>query len=416
MSLHLPLPYLTQENVTQQAHAVQDSDEEDVVEGEVNVVKARVKGTCEDNVVDTATLFNIESSPPLAEALPCPSARLPFCSSPRLSVSPSPRLPVSPSPRLPVSPSPRLPVSPSPRLPVSPSPRLPVSPSPRLPVSPSPRLPVSPSPRLPVSPSPRLPSPRLPVSPSPRLLVSPSPRLPVSPSPRLPVSPSPRLPVSTGSHLAFKSHVETIAAILDTTRAVSTSTPQNPFKFDDRGISNALCDVDPTRIVSSPRLAWSLKRDALSDHEATSRLLDASRAYDLTPNAIPRPHPQHPAPAQLDTTCTTIFGGAIPSAFSARTCSVHSAPCGHSPIAYTAFLGSRRSPNYPLHHTHVAAALAVAALHRQPALPAACVLRPLMCRSSASPGYHRHGTTPTRLTPCLRALGARRAALDAIRV
>jgi hypothetical protein len=37
-----------------------------------------------------------------------------------------------------------------------------------------------------------------------------------------------------------KPHFETIAAILDTTRAVSACTRHNPFEFDDCGISNAL--------------------------------------------------------------------------------------------------------------------------------------------------------------------------------
>ncbi|KAJ6528466.1 hypothetical protein B0H19DRAFT_1385163 [Mycena capillaripes] len=79
----------------------------------------------------------------------------------------------------------------------------------------------------------------------------------------------------------------------------------------------------------------------------------------------------------------TIFGGVIPSAFSARTSS--RPPRAQRPmrpfayIAYTACLGSRRSPNYPLHY-----------------YPRA-----------------RRSSTPTRLTPCLRALG--RAALDAVR-
>jgi hypothetical protein len=37
-----------------------------------------------------------------------------------------------------------------------------------------------------------------------------------------------------------------------------------------------------------------IERGALDDYEATSRLLDAPRAYDLTPDAVPRP-PQAPA-------------------------------------------------------------------------------------------------------------------------
>ncbi|KAJ7333290.1 hypothetical protein DFH08DRAFT_1083754, partial [Mycena albidolilacea] len=39
-----------------------------------------------------------------------------------------------------------------------------------------------------------------------------------------------------------------------------------------------------------------IARDALGDCEATCRLLDAPRAYDLTPNAVPRPHPLHQSP------------------------------------------------------------------------------------------------------------------------
>jgi hypothetical protein len=39
-----------------------------------------------------------------------------------------------------------------------------------------------------------------------------------------------------------------------------------------------------------------IARDALGGCEATSRLLDAPRADDLIPNAVPRPHPLHKAP------------------------------------------------------------------------------------------------------------------------
>ncbi|KAJ7938611.1 hypothetical protein B0H13DRAFT_2563147 [Mycena leptocephala] len=47
------------------------------------------------------------------------------------------------------------------------------------------------------------------------------------------------LPVAPGSHSASKPHFEAIPAMLDPTRAVSTSTRHNPFKFDDRSMSNA---------------------------------------------------------------------------------------------------------------------------------------------------------------------------------
>ncbi|KAJ6563127.1 hypothetical protein DFH09DRAFT_1364240 [Mycena vulgaris] len=54
--------------------------------------------------------------------------------------------------------------------------------------------------------------------------------------------PSPLL-VAPGSHSASKPHFKAIAAMLDTTRAVSTSTRHNPFKFDDRSMSNAPYNV-----------------------------------------------------------------------------------------------------------------------------------------------------------------------------
>ncbi|KAJ6528502.1 hypothetical protein B0H19DRAFT_1385178 [Mycena capillaripes] len=179
-----------------------------------------------------------------------------------------------------------------------------------------------------------------------------------------------------------------------------------------------------------------IERDALSDHEATSRLLGVPRAYDLTPDVVPRPHPQHPAPAQPDTTCSrrccsstrpllSLIRGrskdlrrshplsVLSARFLAPT-AVHSAPCVYSPIAYTAFLGSRRSPNYPLHYSRARRSRSLLII-AGPVLPAACALRRLMRRPSASPGNRRRRITPTRLTPCLRALGARRAELDAIR-
>ncbi|KAF8188154.1 hypothetical protein K438DRAFT_1972347 [Mycena galopus ATCC 62051] len=75
---------------------------------------------------------------------------------------------------------------------------------------------------------------------------------------------------------------------------------------------------------------------------------------------------------------------------------------------YATFHASRRSSNYHLHYGPRAQRLLF--------FIAGPALRRVMRRSSASQGYHRRRSSPTRPMPCLRTLGARRAALEAVRV
>ncbi|KAJ7847581.1 hypothetical protein B0H14DRAFT_3453666 [Mycena olivaceomarginata] len=89
------------------------------------------------------------------------------------------------------------------------------------------------------------------------------------------------------------SHFETIAALLDTTRAVPTSTRHNPFKFDDRSMSNAPYDVlahahrfEPTTFLNwlDPRSLPAYKRTYL----ARSWMLKGPRGKGSQRRSYPR--------------------------------------------------------------------------------------------------------------------------------
>ncbi|KAJ7333264.1 hypothetical protein DFH08DRAFT_880971, partial [Mycena albidolilacea] len=152
-----------------------------------------------------------------------------------------------------------------------------------------------------------------------------------------------------------------------------------------------------------------ITRDALADYEVTSRLLDAPRAYDLTPNAVPRPHPLHQAPMHpRDATRQALLffdvrialgnpraqrrssPGSAPSVFSARACMHRSWDLRHhcrvqclyirSPITYTAFLSCTICTSAA--HPHARVAPAVAAHHSRLLPDSALSSRRLRLRAS----------------------------------
>jgi hypothetical protein len=184
----------------------------------------------------------------------------------------------------------------------------------------------------------------------------------------------------------------------------------------------------------------NIARDALGGCEVTSRLLDAPRAYDLTPNAVPRRHPLYQAPTHPTYTtrqallffdvrialvnptgAATIFTKVAPSAFSARVCvhrswDVHttavcsaytSVPSSHTPLSSPPAHGHCHSPpstpaplvHYLYHHP------APAAHPRARGAPAAAVPH---CRLRTD----RHQAHHSRLPPD-SALSSRRLRLGA---
>jgi hypothetical protein len=82
-------------------------------------------------------------------------------------------------------------------------------------------------------------------------------------------------------------------------------------------------------------------------------LLDASRAYDLTPNAVPRPHPLHQPPthpryATRQALLLNLFprrrSQRVPACIGAGMCDTTAVCSGYTSITYTVFLTFRPRP------------------------------------------------------------------------
>ncbi|KAJ7363044.1 hypothetical protein DFH08DRAFT_329487 [Mycena albidolilacea] len=184
------------------------------------------------------------------------------------------------------------------------------------------------------------------------------------------------------------------------------------------------------------------EHDAFSEYEAITPVLDgpAPRTSPHVRYIAQTPYHAHalstrppctsyttgrrrcPSSARAPTGTTTIFSGDTPECSprapartrTHRTGDVQHQPMRpfpvHSTIAYTAFLASRRSPSYHSHHCPRAQRL------RSLFFIASPELRRLRRRPSASLGCRRRRSTSTPPTPCLRTLGARRAAPPACAV
>jgi hypothetical protein len=125
------------------------------------------------------------------------------------------------------------------------------------------------------------------------------------------------------------------------------------------------------------------ERATFSDYEATTRMLDA-------------PSPPTPTPSTPDPTHARYATQQVFSFFDA--CATVVDPVGAAMIRLRApQLGYATPPPCAAPHAFILQ-------HIHLSSPPGS-LRPLMRRPSASPGYHRRRSTPTRPTPCLRTLG-----------